>query len=91
MFIIRIIRRIKYIPIFLYESFKWEYETCKICGTAFRINWAVKDEIWQNVMKVDDGSGGSLCLDCFIKKAEKININLDLKDFKIDLFYPTLL
>lgn len=84
--ILRIIRRIQYIPRFIIESFTWEYESCKICGNSFRIRWQVKDELWYKVMNVKDETGGSLCLDCFIKKAESKGIIIDRCDVEMELF-----
>lgn len=87
MFLKRIYRRIKYIPKFIKESFTYEYETYQECGNAFRIMWHVKDEIWNKVTKTDDGGGGSYCVDCFIKEAEKQNIKINQEDINLKLFY----
>lgn len=89
MFFIRIIRRIKYIPSFIKQSFNWEYESCKICSNSFRIMWHVNDNIWQKVMNINDDGGGSLCVDCFIKKAEKQGIIIKESEIQINLFYST--
>lgn len=89
MFCKRILRRIRHIPKFLYEAWKWEYETCTECGTAFRIMWHIKDEIWEKVTGVADGGGGSYCLDCFIKKAEKQGVKINAEDLEMmEPFYP---
>ena len=80
LFLKRIFRRIKYIPQFIRESFIWEYETCQECGNSFRIRWHVKDEIWNKVTNTNDGGGGSYCIDCFIKKAEKQGIEINDND-----------
>lgn len=82
----RILRRIKYV--FLFRSLSWKYESCKDCGHCFRINWSVKDEIWEKVMGVSDGGGGSLCIDCFIERAEKKGIYIKDEDYGIRLFIP---
>jgi len=83
----RLFKRIKYLPLFIHEAAIWQYETCQKCGNAFRIRWHVNDEIWQKVMNVKDDSGGSMCLDCFVKKAEKISIILKDTDIRMELFY----
>jgi hypothetical protein len=80
----RIFRRIKYI--FLFRNLFWVNESCKDCGHCFRIAWLVKDEIWEKVM--NDKNGGSLCIDCFIERAEKKNIELSKEDFNIEVFLP---
>jgi len=83
---LRVIRRIRNIPRFIIESFTWEYESCIICGNSFRIRWQVKDELWQKVMNVTDETGGSLCLDCFIKKAEQKGITINQCDIEMEIF-----
>lgn len=75
----RIIRRIKFFSHFIREVFSWEYESCKKCGSIFRIMWHVDDHIWQEVVGVNDDTGGSLCVDCFVKLAEKKVFILNLK------------
>jgi len=84
----RIIRRLKYFPKFIKEALIWEYESCDECGSIFRIMWQVDDEIWKKVMNVEDEGGGSLCVDCFIKKSEKKKIIIKSSDVKLNLFYP---
>jgi hypothetical protein len=85
----RIYRRIKWLILNINECFTWEYESCINCGKNFRICWSVKNEIWENVIGVKDGTGGSLCIDCFIVIAEKMGIYLNEDDFDfINLFYP---
>ena len=86
MFLKRIYRRIKYISKFIKESFTYEYETCQECGNAFRVMWHVKDEIWNKVTNTY-GGGGSYCVDCFIKKAEKQGIIINQEDISLELFY----
>lgn len=82
----RIIRRIKYV--FLFRSLEWKYESCVDCGHCFRINWTVRDEIWEKVMNVYDGGGGSLCITCFIERAKNKNIILKKDYFNINVFLP---
>lgn len=88
MFLQRILRRIKYIPNFVKQSYEWEYESCQQCGNAFRIMWNVKDEIWNKVTNTYDGGGGSYCVDCFVKKAESVGIKISNEDIKLKIFYP---
>jgi len=87
-FLKRIIRRIKYFPIFLFEILKWKYESCQKCGSIFRILWNVNDDIWSKVTGSNDGGGGSYCIDCFVKIAEAKNIIIESKDIELNLFYP---
>lgn len=88
MFAKRVFRRIKHIPLFLKESLAWEYESCKECGKSFRVMWQVKDEIWNKVTGTNDGGGGSYCIDCFVKRAEKQGIMISNDDIELSLFYP---
>lgn len=84
----RLLRRIRFIFIDR-TMFSWEYESCKHCGKCFRINWQVKDEIWNKVAGVTDGSGGSLCIDCFINIAEDKGIKINDTMFEhISIFLP---
>jgi len=83
----RIIRRIRYFPTFLLESYKWEYESCERCGSAFRVIWSVDDKTWAKVMSRDDG-GGCVCVDCFVKIAESKGVVIEPKNVKLNLFYP---
>jgi len=86
MFLKRLFRRIKYFRWFLIESWTWKYETCQRCGNAFRIAWAVKDSMWEKVTGIKDGGGGSYCIDCFIKLAEKQRIKINKTDIKFEIF-----
>jgi len=86
----RLFRAIRHIPVFLYESFTYQCESCRVCGRCFRVRWSVRDDIWQKVMNVNDCGGGSLCLDCFIKRAEKVNVLMNTsKEIEYaEPFYP---
>ncbi len=88
MFLKRIYRRLKHLPKFIKEFYSWQYETCQECGNAFRIMWRVKDEIWDEVTNTNDGGGGSYCVDCFVKMAEKRGIKINSWDIRLKLFYP---
>ena len=78
----RILRRIKYV--FLFRSIFWKYESCQDCGHCFRLVWSVSDHIWKKV--VDDTGGGTLCIDCFIERAEKKKIALKESHFNVKVF-----
>ena len=84
----RIIRYIKHFPSFIKEAVSWECESCQECGKCFRVMWHVKDEIWNKVTNTYDGGGGSYCVDCFIKKAEKQGIHIRKEDISLEPFYP---
>jgi len=84
-FIRRVIRRLKYIFIGRYD---WDFESCIDCGHCFHINWTVRDELWNKVMNVDDGGGGSLCVDCFVDRALNKKIFLKNNDFILNIFVP---
>jgi len=91
MYPVRIFRYIRYFFIYyIKQAIKWRYESCKMCGRGFRINWSVENYIWKQVMGVKDETGGSLCIDCFMLKAEKKGIILKKEDVELDLFYPNL-
>lgn len=49
--------------------------------------WRVKNEIWNEVTNTNDGGGGSYCVDCFVKKAEKRGIKINSWDIRLKLFY----
>jgi len=89
LFFKRLFRRLRHVPVFLKESYNWEYETCQTCGNSFRILWSIKDKIWNKVTETNDGSGGSYCVDCFIKEAERQKIKITKDDFNfIEPFNP---
>jgi len=67
---------------------QWPYESCITCGNGFRTIWSVEDKYWHKVMGVSDSGGGSLCIDCFIRKAEKLKQKIPQEAFCIDIFYP---
>ncbi len=60
------------------EIFDWYYETCDLCGSDYRLAIHIKERIW---IKVNGRSEGTLCMDCFIKTAQKKNVQLTLNDF----------
>jgi len=68
----------------------WEYESCDDCGKCFKICWGVKDNLWKQVMNRDDELGGSLCVDCFIIRANKKRIELRQEDFTLEIFNPQI-
>jgi len=72
----------------MFRSLSWVYEFCKDCGHCFRIVWSVKDDMWEKVTGAADGGGGSLCLDCFVEKAEKKGIKVTEEDFTVNVFIP---
>lgn len=84
LFLKRVIRRIKYFPIYLNEARSWEYESCKKCGSIFRLMWTIDDELWKKVMDVnDDGGGTNFKYRIGIKKCisapscDKFNFNIE--------------
>jgi len=86
MFFKRIVRAIKNIPWFLYESWTWEYESCKDCGKTFRVLWAVDDKTWKFVM---GNAEGCFCVACFVKRANKVGLTLTKESFTIfEVFNP---
>jgi hypothetical protein len=81
----RLKNRIKYVLEFK-DIWQWEYESCELCGSCFRIAYTLKNEIWNKIYGSDNGC---LCLNCLIKKAAKKNMFLDYKDFKwLCIFTP---
>lgn len=44
--------------------------------------------MWEKVTGAADGGGGSLCLDCFVEKAEKKGIKVTEEDFTVNVFIP---
>jgi len=82
----RLWRRLKWL--LSMRRITWEYESCIVCGRSFRIGWDVRDHIWQAVMDVKDGSGGSLCVDCFVERAEAKGVKFKSDDFDMYIFTP---
>jgi len=81
--LIRIWRRLKYV--FRFRSLTWEYESCIDCGHCFRLNWSARDAVWFAVVGTKEG--GSLCLDCFVERAEKKGFKLAPYDIEYLLFF----
>jgi hypothetical protein len=73
----RFIARLKHVFRFS-EIISWEYETCGMCGMDYRLAIGIEDSKW---ITVNGKSGGCLCLNCFLKMAEKKNITIDYDDF----------
>lgn len=69
------------------RNLDWEYESCIDCGRGFRVLWSVKDELWQKVRGVPNDGGGSLCVGCFVERAEKKGIHITREDFEIFKFF----
>ena len=62
------------------EDVDWKGETCKLCKKEQRIAWSVKDSLWNKI--VDEKYRNKvLCLECFLKIADKKGINISKKDF----------
>ena len=83
LFIKRLYRRVKYFPIHIKEIATNPYESCRRCGTLYRLLWYVDSYYWEKVIRGD----GCYCLDCFIKIAEIRNIRIPINKFELDLFY----
>lgn len=60
------------------EKREWRYETCKICRREQRLTWAVKDEVWEEVM---GEYKRVVCLECFLRKADEKKIRIKKDDF----------
>lgn len=89
----RLLRRIRWLLITQWRSLtlrQWPYESCKVCGKAFRVRWDVDNFVWYKVMNVCDDGGGSLCIDCFIEKAEQQGVPIVRGDFCFDTLTPTI-
>lgn len=87
----RLIRRIRWLLFYQWHSItlkQWPYESCWMCGKAFRVCWTVKDVYWQKIINVSDDSGGSLCVDCFLELAAKKKILVPRSVIKIEIFEP---
>jgi hypothetical protein len=67
-FLKRIIRALKFIPIFLKESWIEPGESCRICGRVYRESYTVNDELWMHVNGQNDGC---LCPSCFLREKQK--------------------
>ena len=88
----RLLKRIKWLLInqwLLLTLSSWPYETCENCEKAFRISWLVEDKYWYKVMDVSDDGGGSLCLDCFLEKANKKGVVIP--EDAVDIFLENII
>jgi len=59
---------------------KWQGETCKLCKREQRIAWSVKNKVWNKIVN-KRYKNKTLCLECFLKIADKKKINVNKKDF----------
>lgn len=88
----RIWRRIlNFFSEFIFEVFKWEYESCKDCGNMFQIMWDVDDDIWEKVMYElgrYDNRNTAVCLDCFVKRSKVKGIDIKPDNIRMQIFYP---
>ena len=57
---------------------EWDGETCKLCIRDQRLAWAVSDELWE---KVVGDYNKTVCLECFLELADKINYEIKMEDF----------
>lgn len=87
-FLPRLFRQARFLIINIPNISTWEYESCRDCGRPFHICWTVNDAIWKKVMDVNDDSGGSLCVDCFIQRAIKKGVTINNNDFTLNIFVP---
>lgn len=85
----RLLRRVFWLTVHQWRDLtlrQWPYESCRMCGKAFRVLWSVEDSYWRGVMGVPDDGGGSLCLDCFLEHAEWLGIVIPREAFAISVF-----
>lgn len=84
----RLLRRLRWLLIYNWRSLRWPYESCWMCGKAFRVMWSVEDKYWRDVVGVPDDGGGSLCVDCFLEYADYLGIKVPDEAFNIKVFQP---
>jgi hypothetical protein len=87
----RLYRRARWFCIYQWESLtlkQWPYESCKVCGKAFRLMWGVEDYYWRKIVGVSDSGGGSWCLDCFLERARHLDINVPESAISYRIFDP---
>ena len=77
-FLKRLSRRFRYLLRWR-EMWSWEYESCKHCGSCYRLTTGWIDSTW---IQVNGGYGGCLCIDCFLTLAQKKRIVIDIKDIE---------
>lgn len=65
---------------------RWPYESCDLCGKAFRLVWSVDDKYWTEI--VDPKGGGCLCLDCFLERANGMGLIVPDVAIRIEPFQP---
>ena len=85
----RFMRRLRWLLIYQWRSLSleyWPYESCWMCGRAFRIRWNVSDNYWCDVVGVLDEGGRSLCVECFLEYAEYLGIAVPDEAIEIEVF-----
>ena len=58
----------------------WKGEICKVCKREQRIAWSIVDNLWDKVVNVPY-KNRVVCLECFLKMADKKGINVRIEDF----------
>jgi len=85
MFLKHFFRRLRF-AFRLRDIWEWEYENCGSCGSNYRSDYGIKDDIW---IKVNGRSGGCLCVDCFLQLASKKFIKIKKEHFtRMGVFNP---
>jgi hypothetical protein len=75
LFIRRIIRGIKFIPTFIYESATVETESCLRCGRCYLSYTILPDKKWGEIFS--EKEDGCYCPDCIIKIATKKGVKIN--------------
>jgi len=79
-FLYRLVRRIKRVFDFR-DMWSWEHEHCGNCGSCYRWDYKVKDEVWNLILP----ENVEWCPNCFIQAAGRRQIRVTMADF--DWFY----
>ena len=66
------------------EMWTWKYESCRRCGSCYRVPIGWVEEAW---LGVNDISDGCLCADCFITIAQQRNFKLLHSDIECMWFF----
>jgi len=72
-FIKRVARALRFLPVFILDAAREEGESCVSCGRVYRMAWSVPDDLW---ISVYGSENGCLCPCCFIRKANDKGIDV---------------
>lgn len=75
-FLKRFLRRLRHA--FRWSEMRaWRYESCRRCGSCYRLPVGWRQEVWN---KINEGPRGCLCVDCALVLAEQKGVTITIED-----------